>query len=102
MGCAGAGCLAALAVLCGALGDAPSRGKSLIPAPSGDPGARQASTGRRGLFVGAAVALGCERVPAHAGRAARSGQGLPGVARGKELGSAVAVHRSKCGMLLRA
>lgn len=60
------GCLAALAVLCGALGDAPSRGKSPVPAPSGDPGAEghPRSLGRRGLFVGAAVALGCEQVPA--------------------------------------
>lgn len=66
MGCTGAGCLAALALLCGVLGDAPSRGKSPVPAPSGDPGAdgRPWSPGRRGLFASAAAALGCERVPA--------------------------------------
>lgn len=55
-----------LAVLCGALGDAPSRGKSPISSPSGDPGAdgHPWSLGRRGLFAGATSALGCERVPA--------------------------------------
>nr|XP_009938073.1 PREDICTED: CUB domain-containing protein 2 [Opisthocomus hoazin] len=39
MGCAGAGCLAALAVLCGALGDAPSQGikcGGVLSAPSGN------------------------------------------------------------------
>jgi len=43
--------------------------------------------GGRGLFAGAAVALGCERVPALS-----LCKGPHGLAWGKELGSAVGVH----------
>lgn len=102
----GAGCLAALAVLCGALGDAPSRGKSLVPALSGDPGAdgHPWPPGRRGQFAGAAVALGCKWVPALSPCKESSSlrPGPPGLAWGKEPGSAVAVCGSKYGTLLRA
>lgn len=101
MGCTGAGCLAALALLCRVLGDAPSRGKSPVPAPSGDPGAdgRPWSPGRRGLFASAAAALGCERVPALS-PCKESSSLRPGNTRlgpGKEPGSAVTVCGSKCG-----
>lgn len=95
MGCTGLGCLAVLAVLCGALGDAPSRGKSLVPAPGGLDG-HPRSLGRGGPFAGATVALGCEWVPALQQR-----EGLV-QARGKELGSGVTVCGSKCGTLLYA
>lgn len=53
--------------------------------------------------MGVTAALGCEPVPALSpGRESGSGQGMPGLAWGKELGSAVAVHSSEHGMLLRA
>lgn len=58
MGCFGTGCLAALAVFCGALGDAPSRGKS--PAPSGAPRVPGEERAVRGCCSG----LGCERMGA--------------------------------------
>lgn len=102
MGCTGLGCLAALAVLCGALGDAPSRGKSLVPAPAGLDG-HPCFLRREGPFAGAPVALGCEWVPA-----LLQEEGLA-QARGKELGFGVTVvvaasvgHCSVLGFLLHA
>lgn len=102
MGCTGLGCLAALAVFCRALGDAPSRGKSLVPAPGGLDG-HPWFLRRGGPFVGATEALGCKWVPA-----LLQGEGLA-QARVKELGSAVTVvvaasvgHCSMLGFLLHA
>lgn len=102
MGCTGLGCLAVLAVLCGALGDVPSRGKSMVSAPGGLDG-HSWFLRRGGPFAGATVALECEWFPA-----LLQGEGLA-QARGRELGCGVTVvvaasvgHCSILGFLLHA
>lgn len=61
----GAGCLAALTVLCGALGDAPGRGKSPISAPTGDTATAWASVvpGEERADCGCCSGSGCDQVP---------------------------------------